>query len=70
MNSLLKLPYSEAAIFSNGYLREGKDGHLTGFAPQLISQDGDVAIGSTEMLEWRMKGPDGITYVSPMFYAK
>jgi hypothetical protein len=62
--------FREVAILGTGYVRQGPNGTLTGMATQINSGEGDIAIGAAEFLEYRFRGPDGFSYIHPIFHSK
>jgi hypothetical protein len=59
--------FRETAIKGLSYIREGPKGTLTGMAVQVNEGDADISISSTEFLEYRASGPDGLSYLLPTF---
>jgi len=59
--------FREGALKGTGFIREGPNKTLTGMAVPINKGEVDVGISATEFIEYRISGPDGITYLQPTF---
>jgi len=45
------------------YIKKGPNGTLTGLAVPVNENQADVCFSKTEFLSYRLKGPDGISFL-------